>query len=170
MGAVQAVEKRLADVEKDSTFLCAKVQLRATYDTHFNARKLEQLLHQFFAHANRQVEVVLRKHIVPKEWFVGSARSRGRGRAADLRAQHRQLSLRRGQPQDSAAMRPAKKQQTAKSVAGPHKKATYTLPPECSVPLTKTGGSTKRSTRLWPHDRRRPRAQAGLQRPQGDDS
>uniref|UniRef100_E6PHT9 Bacteriophage T5 Orf172 DNA-binding domain-containing protein n=1 Tax=mine drainage metagenome TaxID=410659 RepID=E6PHT9_9ZZZZ len=66
----QPIERRLADVEKDPTFLCAKVQLRATYDTNFNARKLEQMLHQFFAHANLQIEVVLGKHIVPKEWFV----------------------------------------------------------------------------------------------------
>jgi hypothetical protein len=66
----QPVEKRLADVEKDPTFLCAKVQLRATYETNFNPHKLEQLLHQFFAHANLQVEVVLGKSIVPKEWFV----------------------------------------------------------------------------------------------------
>jgi hypothetical protein len=66
----QLVEKRLADVEKDPTFLCAKVQLRATYETNFNPHKLEQLLHQFFAHANLQVEVVLGKPIVPKEWFV----------------------------------------------------------------------------------------------------
>ena len=33
-------------------------------------RKLEQLLHQFLAHANLQVEVVLGRPVVPKEWFV----------------------------------------------------------------------------------------------------
>lgn len=66
----QPVDKRLADVEKDPTFLCAPVQLRATYETNFSPRKLEQLLHQFFAHANLQVEVVLGKPVVPKEWFV----------------------------------------------------------------------------------------------------
>ncbi len=66
----QPVGRRLADVEKDPTFLCAKVQLRATYETNFNPHKLEQLLHQFFTHANLQVEVVLGKPIVPKEWFV----------------------------------------------------------------------------------------------------
>jgi len=66
----QPVDKRLADVEKDPTFLCAKVQLRATYETNFSPRKLEQLLHQFFAHANLQVEVVLGRPVVPKEWFV----------------------------------------------------------------------------------------------------
>ena len=64
------IDKRLVDVEKDPTFLCAKVQLRATYDTNFNPRKLEQLLHQFFAHANLQVEVVLGRPVTPKEWFV----------------------------------------------------------------------------------------------------
>jgi len=66
----QPVDKRLMDVEKDPTFLCAPVQLRATYETNFSPRKLEQLLHQFFAHANLQVEVVLGRPVVPKEWFV----------------------------------------------------------------------------------------------------
>ncbi len=66
----QPLDKRLADVEKDPTFLCAPVQLRATYETNFSPRKLEQLLHQFFAHANLQVEVVLGRPVVPKEWFV----------------------------------------------------------------------------------------------------
>lgn len=66
----QNVNKRLAEVEKDPTFLCAPVHLRATYETNFSPRKLEQLLHQFFAHANLQVEVVLGKRVVPKEWFV----------------------------------------------------------------------------------------------------
>jgi hypothetical protein len=66
----QDPHKRLADAEKDPTFLCAPVHLRATYETNFSPRKLEQLLHQFFAHANLQVEVVLGKRVVPKEWFV----------------------------------------------------------------------------------------------------
>ncbi len=66
----QPVDKRLADVEKDPTFLCSKVQLRATYETNFNPHKLERLLHQFFVHANLQVEVVLGRLVVPKEWFV----------------------------------------------------------------------------------------------------
>jgi hypothetical protein len=30
----------------------------------------EQLLHQFFTHANLQIEVVLGRRVVPKEWFV----------------------------------------------------------------------------------------------------
>jgi len=29
------------------------------------------LLHQFFAHANLQVKIVLAKPVAPKEWFVG---------------------------------------------------------------------------------------------------
>jgi hypothetical protein len=66
----QEVNKRLADVEKDPTFLCAPVKLRATYETNFSPRKLEQLLHQFFAHANLQIDVVLGRHVQPKEWFV----------------------------------------------------------------------------------------------------
>jgi hypothetical protein len=66
----QPIDKRLTDVEKDPTFLCAKVQLRATYETNFSPRRLEQLLHQFFAHANLKLEVVLGKSVTPKEWFV----------------------------------------------------------------------------------------------------
>jgi hypothetical protein len=66
----QEVNKRLVDVEKDPTFLCAPVQLRATFETNFNPRKLEQLLHQFFVHANLQLDVVLGRHIQPREWFV----------------------------------------------------------------------------------------------------
>jgi hypothetical protein len=66
----QPIEKRLVEVEKDPTFRCAKVKLRATFETNFSPRKLEQLLHQFFAHANLQVEVVLGRPVVPKEWFV----------------------------------------------------------------------------------------------------
>lgn len=66
----QDVQKRLIDVEKDPTFLCASVHLCATFDTNFNPHKLEQLLHQFFAHANLHVDVVLGKRVSPKEWFV----------------------------------------------------------------------------------------------------
>jgi hypothetical protein len=66
------VKKRLADVEKDPTFLCAPVQLRATYQVNFNAQQLEKLLHQFFGGVNLNVEVALGKAIQPKEWFVVS--------------------------------------------------------------------------------------------------
>jgi hypothetical protein len=66
----QPIDRRLAKVETEPSFLCAKVQLRRTFDTNFNPHKLEQLLHQFFAHANLQVEVVLGRPVVPKEWFV----------------------------------------------------------------------------------------------------
>lgn len=66
----QDAAKRLSEAEKDPTFLCAKVQLRATFETNFNPHKLEQLLHQFFAHANFQVEVTLGRPVNPKEWFV----------------------------------------------------------------------------------------------------
>jgi hypothetical protein len=66
------VKKRLADVEKDPTFLCAPVQLRATYQVNFNPHQLEKLLHQFFGGVNLNVEVALGKSIQPKEWFVVS--------------------------------------------------------------------------------------------------
>lgn len=66
----QDIEKRLADVEKDPTFLCAPVHLRTTYETNFSPKKLEQLLHQFFVRAKFNVQVVLGKPIEPKEWFT----------------------------------------------------------------------------------------------------
>lgn len=66
----QDVEKRLADVEKDPTFLCAPVRIRKSYEVNFSPRKLEQLLHQFFGHANLQIDVVLGRRVQPKEWFV----------------------------------------------------------------------------------------------------
>jgi hypothetical protein len=68
----QDVNKRLADVEKDPTFLCAQVHLRATYTVNFNPQQLEKLLHQFFGGVNLNVEVALGKTIQPKEWFVVS--------------------------------------------------------------------------------------------------
>jgi hypothetical protein len=66
----QDVKKRLADVEKDPTFLCAGVHLCRTFKTNFNPQKLERLLHQFFVRANLQIDIVLGKRVQPKEWFV----------------------------------------------------------------------------------------------------
>jgi hypothetical protein len=66
----QPINKRLATAEKDPTFLCSPVQLRATYETNFSPKKLENLLHQFFAHCQLQVEVVLGKTVEPQEWYV----------------------------------------------------------------------------------------------------
>ena len=36
----QDVNKRLGDVARDATFLCASVQLRSTYQVNFSPRKL----------------------------------------------------------------------------------------------------------------------------------
>jgi len=66
----QDVKRRFADVEKDPTFLCAEVHLHRTFETNFNPQKLERLLHQFFARANLQIDVVLGRPVQPKEWFV----------------------------------------------------------------------------------------------------
>ncbi|HTV91969.1 MAG TPA: GIY-YIG nuclease family protein [Verrucomicrobiae bacterium] len=66
----QDVKDRFTQAEKDPTFLCADVHLCRTFETNFNPRKLERLLHQFFVHANLQIDVVLGKRVQPKEWFV----------------------------------------------------------------------------------------------------
>jgi hypothetical protein len=67
----QQVEARLANVEADPTFLLAPVNIVTVFDTvNLNPGKLEKLLHQFFAHARLQVDVVLGRTVNPREWFV----------------------------------------------------------------------------------------------------
>lgn len=66
----QPIAKRLANVEKEATFLYAPVHLLRTFDTNFDPQKLEQLLHQFFGNARLQVDISLGKTVSPKEWFV----------------------------------------------------------------------------------------------------
>jgi hypothetical protein len=67
----QDVDRRLADVETDPTFLLAPVRKVAVFDTiDLNPHKLEQLLHQFFSYAQLRVNVLLGRTVTPKEWFV----------------------------------------------------------------------------------------------------
>lgn len=65
------VEKRLENVELEPTFLYAPVRIVTVFETvNLRPQKLEALLHQFFAHARLQVDVLLGRKVTPKEWFV----------------------------------------------------------------------------------------------------
>jgi hypothetical protein len=67
----QSVESRLANVESDPTFLFAPVNIVTVFDTvNLNPRKLENLLHQCFAHACLKVDILLGRTASPREWFV----------------------------------------------------------------------------------------------------
>jgi hypothetical protein len=66
-----SVQDRLANVEADPTFLLAPVNIVTVFDTvNLNPRKLENLIHQFFAHARLRIEVLLGRTVSPQEWFV----------------------------------------------------------------------------------------------------
>ncbi len=62
---------KLANVEVDSTFLCAPVNLVAHY-TIANARPkaIEKLIHDFFAPVRLNIIVHLGRKVEPREWFV----------------------------------------------------------------------------------------------------
>jgi len=67
----QPVEQRLANVEIDPTFLLAPVHIVTVFETvNLNPQKLERLIHQFFAHARLQVDILLGRAVTPREWFV----------------------------------------------------------------------------------------------------
>ncbi len=67
----QQVEKRLATVQVDPTFLLAPVRIVTVFETvNLNPKKLEQLIHHFFGHAQLQVDVLLGRKVTPREWFV----------------------------------------------------------------------------------------------------
>lgn len=69
----QTVQRRLADARNDPTFLLAPVELVATYDLiNLNWRKVEQLLHTFFAAARPSglwITDRFGKKVYPREWF-----------------------------------------------------------------------------------------------------
>jgi hypothetical protein len=67
----QSVEGRIANVEADPTFLLAPVRIVTVFETvNLNPQKLERLIHQFFADARLQVDVLLGRNVNPREWFV----------------------------------------------------------------------------------------------------
>jgi hypothetical protein len=68
-----AVETRIANAEKDATYLLAKVEVAATYKLHnLNRTKLENMFHRVFAAA--QVELTIEDRfgspVRPREWFL----------------------------------------------------------------------------------------------------
>ena len=69
----QDVARRVADARNDPTFLLAPVDIVATYELqNLSRRKVENLLHRFFATA-RPAELFVTdrfgKKVFPKEWF-----------------------------------------------------------------------------------------------------
>jgi hypothetical protein len=71
--ATTSVEKRIANADKEPTYLMAPVHHVSSYKCfNMNAQKFENLLHTFFGQACLDVEVVDRegKFCKPREWFV----------------------------------------------------------------------------------------------------
>lgn len=69
----QKPKRRVAGAKKDPTFLLADVDLVAEYHlANINRKKLEQLLHQFFASARIDLELQDRftAKVEPREWFL----------------------------------------------------------------------------------------------------
>lgn len=67
------VKKRVANAKKDPTYLLADVEIVQTFKlANINRKKLEALLHQFFAGARLDVELKDRfgQGMMPKEWFL----------------------------------------------------------------------------------------------------
>jgi hypothetical protein len=67
------VKSRVANAKKDPTYLLAEVEIVAAFRlANINRKKLEALLHKFFAGA--QLDVALKdrfgSHVEPKEWFL----------------------------------------------------------------------------------------------------
>lgn len=67
------VERRLAGVKLDPTFLMADVEIVATYKLYnINRSRLENLIHRIFAPARLDIEIKDRfgQPVVPREWFL----------------------------------------------------------------------------------------------------
>lgn len=67
------VETRIADAENDPTYLCAPVEVVATYKlAGVNRTKVEGLLHKIFANAQFDMALPPRfgKPVRPQEWFL----------------------------------------------------------------------------------------------------
>lgn len=68
-----SVEQRIANAEKEPTYLMAPVKIVATYKViNLNSQKFEDLVHQLLKHVQFQVTVFDDKGIEhqPKEWFI----------------------------------------------------------------------------------------------------
>lgn len=67
------VEARIANAERDPTFLFAKVEIVAQYKlSNINRSKLEKILHKLFSPAQLDITIEDRfgKPVQPKEWFL----------------------------------------------------------------------------------------------------
>ena len=67
------VNSRVANAKKDPTYLLAEVKIVGTYKlANINRKKLEALLHKFFAPARLDVELKDRfgQNVEPREWFL----------------------------------------------------------------------------------------------------
>jgi len=68
-----AVEERIKNAEKDSTFLMAPVKIISVYKTYnLNPQKFESLIHNFFIHKCLDVKIADKfgQKKNPKEWYV----------------------------------------------------------------------------------------------------
>ena len=69
------ITKRLANAEREGTYLYAPVRLVASFEVqNFSARKLETTLHHYFADKQLDMELIAPngESFVPKEWFLVS--------------------------------------------------------------------------------------------------
>lgn len=67
------VKKRIANAKKDPTYLLADVEVVATFQlANVNRKKLETILHQFFAKARLDLKLKDRFgfNVEPREWFL----------------------------------------------------------------------------------------------------
>ena len=68
-----SIERRVANAERDPTYLMAAVEVVATYELyHIDRSKLERLLHRFFSTAKLEITISDRfgNPVVPQEWFL----------------------------------------------------------------------------------------------------
>ncbi len=76
--ATTTVEKRIANAEKEPTYLMAPVHHVSSYKCfNMNAQKFENLLHTFFGRACLEIEIVDLDGKVcrPREWFIAPLKS-----------------------------------------------------------------------------------------------
>ena len=66
-------EKHISNTKLNRTYLMADVKVVATYELYnINRKKLEKLIHRFFAHAKLDIEICghFGNPVVPQEWFL----------------------------------------------------------------------------------------------------
>ena len=71
--ASQDVDERIKNAKNEPTYLMADVEVVAVYECfNMNSKKLEQLLHKFFAESCLNIEIFDRENRAhfPREWFI----------------------------------------------------------------------------------------------------